>query len=479
MKMKARVFITVLALLMMAATATKAQFIEDALRLTQKNGYSSPRSGALGVAFHGISDDFSALSYNPAGLSLVGKSEISFGFGFLRNSTETDFLSNVQSLSSNDAYLTHAGVVAPFKTKYGNASIAIGYVLESNFDNNYEYSGFNQNSSYINYRAYNGPDDINENMASYLYLGDIDGNGNVFTPITDSLTQKGFVQEKGGLHKVVGGAGFDLSDFASLGFTIEGKWGTYDYTREYEEIDTYDKYNVNAADFSDVDMQRFWMEESVLQDISGISGSVGIQGKLGNFVRFGANIKFPTFYSIEEEFYQEANAFFDDGSSIDPPYNVSGQTSYKVTTPWEYSGGVSVHAAGITFSAGVSYSDVTQLEFSDATEEVERLNRTILTELVGQTSWGFGVEYNFPILPLAVRGSFSSTTSPYSDDVPGATINNFALGGGIYLAKNIRLDGMFRFTDYSQMRANYGENMSQYVMNLNPLDIGLQLTYRY
>ena len=139
--------------------------------------------------------------------------------------------------------------------------------------------------------------------------------------------------------------------------------------------------------------------------------------------------------------------------------------------------GISLNAAGITFSAGVEYVDVTQLEFSDALKEIEDLNMRIVQELVGQTSWGFGVEYEIPLVPIVARASFQSTTSPYQQDVAGASIKNFAVGGGIYLADNIRLDGLFRWTDYSQLRTNYAN--SRYVMNINPMNLSLQLTYRY
>ena len=349
-------------------------------------------------------------------------------------------------------------------------------MLESNFDNTYDFSGFNQNSTYIDYRARNDGED---NMPYYLNLADLKGES-IFTPVTDSLLQEGSVIENGGLHNITGGAGFDLNKNVSIGFSVTGKWGTYDFNREYMEKDIFNKYNEFVSDYSNVDLDYMKVEEQITQNISGITGSVGIQGRVGENIRLGVGVKFPTFYSIEENYWEEATAGFDNGDYITEPYQNEGETSYKLRSPWIFSAGLSVHAMGITFTSGVEYCDVTQIEFSDATKAVESLNKYILRELVGQTTWGFGVEYDIPMMPFVVRGSFSSTTSPYSEDVPGATLSNLSLGGGVYLAKNVRIDGLFRFSDLTQVRSNYGTDESaRYTYNVSPLNIAMQLTYRY
>jgi len=65
--------VLILILIFAMAEMSYSQFIEDALRYAQTNLGVSPRSAGLGVAFYGISDDFSGLFYNPAGLSLIRK----------------------------------------------------------------------------------------------------------------------------------------------------------------------------------------------------------------------------------------------------------------------------------------------------------------------------------------------------------------------------------------------------------------------
>lgn len=480
-----RLFLVVI-FLAFSFASVRAQYIEDALRYANENGIISTRAAGLGVSYHGIVDDISALNYNPAGLSLIDKNEISFGMGFDRNTSITELLNKDFEFKSNDAYISHFGFVAPFATSKGNASIAISYTLNDNYHNVMEFDAFNPNSSYIGWNAGKGNvNNIESNMAYHLWLAD----DNLNTPFTDSLQQYSFIRENGGLNTVTGGFGMELNENFSLGLNISGKWGTYSYNKEYKETDVFDVYNANSQiGFENSDFNSFTLDETLEQNVSGITGSVGIMGKIGEFMRITAGIDFPTFYEVNENFGQTATAKFDDGwepNSFEP---VDGENSYNLTTPFVYKAGFSVHSMGLTFTAGVEYIDVTQLEFSDAQQVILDLNKDIVRLLVGQTKWGFGAEYKIPILPIVARAGFTSVTSPYVADVSGATMNNLSLGAGIFVAKNVRIDGVFRWSDVNYVRTNYGvseslesglSNGSLYQYRLNPLTIGLQVTYRY
>ncbi len=461
--------------------SSNAQFIEDALRYSQSNAFVTARSGGLNTAFYGVSDDISALLFNPAGLALIGRSELSFGLGFTRNSTNAEYLSKETLFNSNNAYISNVGVVVPFDTRQGNASLGIAYFLDNNFDNSAEYGAFNPANSMIDYQTKDGPNDINKNMASHLYLAS-KMNGVMYTELKDSLYQSAFLQEKGGLHNIVGGAAFELSDYVSAGFTIQGKWGEYKYTRDFSEMDLDNVYNADrVVQFDDeqlvYDFYKFDMTEELTQRVVGVTGSIGVMGRIENFLRLGVSVKFPTYFEVEEDFKRTANAIFDNGGTVDPEFKDNGSNSYNLTTPFVYSAGFSIFAAGITFSGGVEYTDVTQMEFSNALDDVEALNKDIVRNLVGTVKWGVGVEYDIPLTPIAARASFGSVTSPYTKDIAGAATYFLSVGGGIYLADNIRLDGLFHWSDVSELRNNYGG--TTYILNKSPLSIAAGLTYRY
>lgn len=472
-------------LLLILAFPLKAQFMEDALRYSNTNGIITPRAAGLNVAYHGISDDMAALYFNPAGLALIGKSEFSIGLGFEVAGTKTDFRGIEKELSRNNSYISHIGLAAPFDYDNSKGALAIAYFYEDGFNNTHEFSAFNTQNSAIFSETHGRFLVPEENWAYQLYLNNTinDENGNVIgynTPYKDSLSQNGTVIETGGLHNISGGVSFELNEFVSMGFSITGKWGGYDYEKDYFEADDRNVYSSVSIDGRR--FQSLQTNQKVSSDLSGVTGSIGLQSRLMDFMRLGVAVKFPTYYEIEETFGNRIDANFTNAQS--EFFEWDGQNSYNLRTPFVYSAGVSVHGMGMTFAAGVEYQDASQTEFSDAIEAVEDINIQIVRELIGQTTWGFGLEYKIPFVPLAARAGYSRTTSPYHDDIPNANLSNFSVGGSLYLGKNIRMDGVFRWTDVSKLRTAYGDNaypqtIANYEVNNSPLNIAIGFTYRY
>jgi hypothetical protein len=463
--------------------ALSAQFIEDALRYNGYNSMITQRTAGLNVSYHGISDDYGALYFNPAGMTLISKSELSLGFGFTHNKAEAMFQENINEFSANNEYISHFGIVTPISNmKENRAAVAIGYFRESSFDNNIDFGGFNSGQSYINSETQGGPMDFNDNWAYLLYLNNAitDDNDNLLdftTPFDDSLHQQTFIRESGGLHNISGGVAFDLNENFAIGFSLTGKWGGYDYDKELVEYidadnspDYYADTQIEGRSFN-----RLNHESTIEQIVTGISGSIGIQGRLEEFLRFGATVKFPTWYQVEENFWLNNEATF---YNADPVfYSYEGENDYNLTTPFVYSAGVSMHVLGLTFSTGVEYSDASQLEFSDAIGEVEALNNDILRQLVGVTTWGFGAEYKVPLMPLMARASFARSTSPYQNDIANASKTYVSLGGSLLIGKQVRIDGVFRWTDVSELRSNYRN--AGYELTNSPVQIGFGIAYRY
>jgi long-subunit fatty acid transport protein len=463
---------------------TYSQYIEDALRYAKSNGIITPRAAAMNISFHGISDDIAALYYNPAGLTLIGKSELSVGLGFTRNSNETNYLNTNDMLKSNNEYITHIGLALPVQFEDTKAAIAIGYFLEDDYTSNMSYRGFNPKTTLIGSESSLGPRSLQDNWSYLLYLSNNEGLGSnvsLVTPFKDSLNQSSLVAEGGGLQNVSGGMSFDVSEYVSLGIGITGKWGDYSYRKEYTESDDLGLY-ANTPIEGRI-FERLKTNENLSQKVSGINATIGFQARLSDFFRFGIAVKTPTWYQVDETFDARYDAFYRSGHKSEY-YQYDGKNSYNLRTPFVYSAGLSIHGEGLTFAAGIEYSDATQLKFSDAIPEVMALNNRIMLELVGRTTWGFGLEYDIPLVPIVARASYSRTTSPYQLDIPNANLTNFSVGAGVYLGKKVRIDGVFRWIEYSEQRTNFKtqqdvENYANYVVNRMPLNISLGLTYRY
>jgi len=466
-------------LVMLSIQPVKSQFIEDALRYSGSNSFITPRAAGLNVSYLGIADDIAALMVNPAGLTLIGKNELSTGFGFTHNVNYLSALDIKNTFKVNNEFLSHIAIAAPIKIENGYAAVSVGYFKENDFRNSYEYSAFNDKSTFISEQAAN-----RQRWVYDLLLA----NERYETSLKKNLQQTSWVDEKGGLHNITGGAAFDVNDFVSLGFAITGKWGTYDYRRDFSEVDVLNIYNTFEID----DFNRLDIRENLLQEVSGISGAIGMQGKIYDFMRLGVSIRFPTWYEINEVFSRRIDVEFDPNpqTGVVDRFDdfIDGSNSYNIRTPFIYAAGLSFNVLGLTFSAGVEYSDVTQLEFSDATEDVQEkldlLNRIAIKDLVGQTTWGFGAEYKIPTMPLIARASYSKTTSPYQMDIPNANKSFFSVGGSLILGANVRIDGVMRWIDVSEQRTAYGnaarpDIFSNYYINYQPLNIALGITYRY
>ncbi len=471
----------------MSISILNAQYVEDALRYTYPNTMLTARVGGLGIAYHGIADDIGALTFNPAGLSLIQKNEVSFGMGFSRMKSNADYLGLDKEFKSNSEYITHFAMASPIQNISSKATFAVGYFLENDFNNAIQYEGFNSKYTMVASETNYGPINPDDNWAYSLYLADQNAAKNGFvTPYNDSLKQNSFTQESGGLHNISGGAGFDINEMISVGISLTGKWGSYKYTREfneYDELGIYQNTTIDGYSFNSLKTK-----ENLTAKLSGLTAAMGVQARILDFMRFSARVKFPTWYQIDEKFSARYTANFRSYPSNGQSsyYYDTGElsNSYNLTTPFTYSAGFSAHVDGVTIAAGVEYSDASQIEFSDAIDQVLALNTKLIQEIIGSTTWGFAVEYEVPLFPLAVRASYSKTTSPYTLDIANAAKDILAVGMSVYPSKNVRIDALIRSVSVSELRTNYNadyDNLryTKFVLENSPLDIGFGLTYRY
>jgi hypothetical protein len=471
----------ILIFISLTGTLLKAQTVDDALRYAKPNGIITARTAGLGVSYHGVLDDMGTLFYNPAGLALISMTELSLGFGYENNKSQTDYLNIVNDFAVNKGYISNIGLVTPVYGASKNAALGIGYFYESSFNGTQEFDVYNQNSSIIANETYNGPQREYDNWAYELYLADFQGD-KLVTNYNGDMQQNNYVEQTGGIHNLTGGFGIELSDYLALGLSINTKWGSFHYFRDYRETD---KNNIHQETIDGRELKELRLVESYDSDIFGISGMLGLQAKIDKFMRASIGIQLPTYYGFNEEFGKTYYADFVDGTkSWWRPYpDETNPTTYSLTTPFIYSAGLSGNIVGLTITAGIEYCDVTQLTFRDAATELTDVNREIQRVLTPQTKYGFGLEYQIPGIPLTIRGNYENASTPYKDNSLKSNYTNLALGAGVILGGNIRLDAVVRWSDYSTKGINYGYSdepyYSEYTINTTPLNVSLGLTYRY
>src|SRR5690606_27089047 len=91
-----------LGLILLTSINTKAQNINDALRVTVPGLGSSARALGMGNSYIGLSDDGSAAFFNPAGFGLLKRLEFAGGLTHLSYSNDADFFNNTTSYSNSN-----------------------------------------------------------------------------------------------------------------------------------------------------------------------------------------------------------------------------------------------------------------------------------------------------------------------------------------------------------------------------------------
>jgi long-subunit fatty acid transport protein len=436
-----------------------AQGIEDALRLTQSNSLFSPRALSLGVGYMGIADDFTAAFVNPAGLGFLRTTEFSLGLQSRSQTSQTAYFSGDNSAQGLGLNIGNIGVATSFGPSMGRFGFAVGFGTEIDFTGADSSGGINPRSTMINSWV-QSPDGNLRDLAYSLALADT-VRGRLFTPIQDSLYQGQYTIEQGRINNFVGALGFQVNTSFAVGVSLLAKFGSYRYERQYSETDVFNIYQrLDRVNLSDIDFLQMRVQESITQDITGIGIIIGGQYRIRNVARIGVSLQLPMHYRIQELYARTVTAVFDNNEEFRDV--VSGRTTYSVSLPLIISFGGSVHYEGFTFTAGGKFMDCSQVQFADAVPEVMALNTRIIRALVPQMQYGIGCEYDGEQSPIAVRVSFSSVQSPFSDPALQQDYTVIAGGIGLYLTPGTRLDiGYARHTMQYQ-RLMYNSDVSAY-----------------
>ena len=130
-----------------------AQGIPDAVRLAAPSMGIGARAIGMGSAFMPVADDYSAIYWNPAGLGQLKFYEIDGGLERDNYDNTANFFGNSQSSSLTSWPLTQLGVVLPAHVGTMGFTFAIGYNTTSNYTTVTSFSGYNPNSSLVNYET--------------------------------------------------------------------------------------------------------------------------------------------------------------------------------------------------------------------------------------------------------------------------------------------------------------------------------------
>lgn len=432
-----RTFAILTAILLGSMTSLFAQNEIDALRYSRLMPSGTARYMAVGGAFGALGADFTTLSHNPAGIGVYKSSEISITPSIFQGRSQAEYFDVTKENDRYNFNLGNVGIVL-VSTPGANSSEAgfknfqFGFGLNrlANFNNRISIEGFNETSSYLT--PY-----VNEANARKLTLDQLDNFGSglaydVYLMGYDSayneyfidmpnggVMQSKYISTTGSINEMVFSVGANYNDKIYLGATIGVPFLRYDERAEYTEEDVEDR-NAYFGTFDRID--------ELTTTGTGVNLKAGIIVRAADWLRLGAAIETPTFYSLSDDYSTTFKA------SFDTLYGTKRKTSegfyeYELNTPFKAMAGVGLvlGKAGL-ISADYEYVDYSGARLRSSDYGFEDENDAIRNDYVKAHNLRFGTEWRYGI--IAFRGGYGISANPYKENT-NSVMTSYSLGIGL------------------------------------------------
>jgi len=461
-----------------------SQNYNDALLLSEPGLYTGARALSMGNSFTSLSNDFSGVLFNPAGIGLIKKAALTGGMGFNSFNNNTTFFNTASNANKTSVNFNQFGLVYPLSTIRGSWVFAVGYNRTKDFNKTLEFDGYNgDNNSMIQYLT----GDYNEvaPLTYDLYLSYYDtSDGLDKTLINGMLNQRGKIRQEGSIGKWSFASSIEVAKDFYVGGGLNIISGKYQNDSEYWEEDINDIYDENVQldpeEPDTRDFQSFYLNDIIDWDLSGWDANLGILYNWQDRIRIGANVKFPSVFKINESYFVAASSEF--ASIIFDLNPIIDEIEYEITTPYELSlgGSITMPSKNITVSGDIKIIDYTQMEFSEGFDQQYRIERNKEIEDLFTTTINahLGAEVKIPNSPVCARVGGMWLPSPYAEDPSEFNKKYITAGIGLSFDNTFNVDFGYAYGWWKDFGDNYGVNVSRTFQDINVNNIILNLSAR-
>ena len=368
--MKPAVYITFISLLSMTVFATVSTAQVEEMAIGKMFGVGA-RTMGMGGASLALSDDFTALYWNPAGMAQIQKFEM---FSSLSHNTaiaDTYFTGDTvkTATSRSQMRLNSIGFVYPFHARRGGWAVAFGYNRSQNFDDQ---------------TAIQGVDPSSGTEFSGLAIDEINAN--------------------------TGGIGiwsFGTSVYISKRILIGG-------SLDFWQGNSLNELDVTATDIADIDRElaRFRYQDEIDREYSGIGGRVGLLARLTDEISLGLTVVSPVELEVDEQWYQSTRAVYDDGEEMSD--SIDGAQAFDIERPFEIGVGAAVKLFNkqLILAGDVQFTDWTQTRYDPS--PAEDISADNFQEFYATTlQVRLGAEYQIPIIATHIRLGYLRDPIPF------------------------------------------------------------------
>jgi hypothetical protein len=456
----------------------RAQNIDDALRYSQVFYSGTARFNSMGGAFTALGADLSTLSQNPAGIGVFRSSELSLTpqLNYIKSTTNYDgntsdylykfslnqggFVSNVLSNKSNQGLVTF--------------NFGYSYNMTNNLNQHVMVSGINNSSSIADYWAgisdgyYKNELGDNEPVAAMAkdawLIDTLSGSdtqyGTVYSNYGDNPPSK-YGQEVRrstvydgylGEHAISFGGNYSNKLYfgATLGIN------TLRYSSYFEHVESTDA--ALPSGFKSMDYIDYFEDRG-----TGFTFKFGLIAKPVEMLRIGVAFHTPTYYKIDEYFYEDLSTKFTDGSDYHA-YNDPLRFNYALNTPFRFLTGVGVQVkkfALLSFDYEyVDYNSAYFFQTGDGYNYSDK-NNDIRQGLKSTSNFRLGGEFRLDKFYL--RSGYGYYGKPFKSSEDNANLDYRTISGGLgFRERNVSID--LSYVNFKSTQLNY----------LYPLDSGYE-----
>src|SRR5574344_1770825 len=393
------------------------------------------RAGALGA----VGGDLTTASYNPAGLGLYNRNEISMSMGLHWGTTTSNDMNNSSDNRVNFE-VGSLGTLFYFQGNKKSAAKAFQFAFTLNrmksFGSRTIFSKDNASPA-IDYLLQNDDNFLTDALrtgAAYQ-----DSTNTIYTDFPyeaskqlRSYTESGYIEEMGFSFST------NLMNTIYLGATLGIPLGEYHNDMQFEE----ETSNTNGT-------YRYIYNTTQDLYIAGINLKLGAIYRPFSFMRLGLAIHTPTYYSIQDNLYSEVQYNTTSGGDW-PQIEYSLESPFRTLASVAFIIGNNKSPIKGTLSADYEWADYSNMKYHYSNNIVyqNNVNNSISNYYKAANTFRFGGELKIGS-QLALRAGYMTMSDAYKSNVNQS--DGWAITGGIgYNNRNFFIDFAYAYTQGNQ-----------------------------
>jgi hypothetical protein len=452
-----RKHLLIVSLGMLCAFHSYSQNDIDAMRYSQLTFGGTARFNAMAGSMGALGGDISTLSYNPAGIGIFRKSELTISPSVFFQSTASTYLGATATDNRLNFNLGNIGLVATFKLKdtasgWRSLNFGFGHNRTNNFYNRISTMGTNKTSSLLDtytadayHQASSSFDQFSTDLAYQTYLiNPIPPDSNTYDHVIKHYGEKQnkSVETAGSMGETFISFGGNYRDRIFVGSTLGIVNLSYSELSTYTETDEKDTIK---------GFKSFKLTQNLDSKGIGVNFKLGVIVKATDWLRLGAAIHTPTRISMNDVYQNVMVSDLESKSYTQK--SPEGTFTYSISTPFRAiaSAGFIIEKRGL-LNVEYEYVNYKNARLSSTPNVFSDVNTFIRQQYTSAGNLRIGGEVRLD--PISFRAGYALYGSPFASGLNKAADRSSYTAGIGYRKNAFYMDFAYvlsKHLDYSYL----------------------------